>query len=736
MSLTNVKTKSATSSPATNKGLSGSSRIRGVFSLLFLPLVFAYLEIILRVTAGDGFSLLPTVGMIVLSFGAGFLCDLICTAFPEKAARWIAFAFAVLASVFFLLMYFVNNSYRAYMDIRSILAGTGYVLEGFGETVAGTITRGALYILLYLAPTLLILYPMIRGYFTVSHAGKWQPISCAVLAVVLLASAPFIMTARMSDREKYTSEFRFDSSVRHFGLTTAVKLDAVYSIFGNPFETLGFDFSIDKPEPIKVYELPDVFPEPVAKPVEPDVPDTPAEPDLPDEEITPAEEIVPPEPVEYGYNEYPIDYTVLAGGAKDRTLADMYTLVASQTPSKQNEYTGLFEGKNLILITAEAFSAEIIDEEKTPTLWRLANKGIKFDDYYQPAWGGSTSTGEFSVITGIMPADGIASVKETIGHKMYMTIGSQLMRLGYASGAYHNGSYTYYGRNLTHENFGYAKFIAMGNGMEKGVSAGWPESDLEMFSYIMPEFIEGGEPFSLYFMTVSGHCGYARTNNSMSLKNYSVYENEDMSEVMKCYYAANYELERAMTYLVGALEDAGIADDTVIVISTDHYPYGLEDSAAWGTDRDYLEELFGYRADSNVHRDHSALIMWCGCLEDRDEPIEITAPVYSLDIVPTLSNLFGVEFDSRLLTGRDIFSDAEPLVIWQDYSWKTDKGYYNSPTGVFTPVDGTTVDGGYIDRIKATVRNKITFARGLLTRDFCAPIPDAIEAAKAAMADE
>ena len=110
--------------------------------------------------------------------------------------------------------------------------------------------------------------------------------------------------------------------------------------------------------------------------------------------------------------------------------------------------------------------------------------------------------------------------------------------------------------------------------------------------------------------------------------------------------------------------------------------------------------------------------MWCGCLEEREEPIVVSDPVYSLDIVPTLSNLFGVEYDSRLLSGRDVFSDAEPLVLWQNYSWKTDKGYYNSPTGVFTPADGAVIEDGYIERIKSVVRNKFTFAKGLLAYDF------------------
>ena len=115
-----------------------------------------------------------------------------------------------------------------------------------------------------------------------------------------------------------------------------------------------------------------------------------------------------------------------------------------------------------------------------------------------------------------------------------------------------------------------------------------------------------------------------------------------------------------------------------------------------------------------MERDYSALIIWSGCLEGQN--IVVDTPVYSLDILPTLSNLFGVEYDSRLLVGRDVFSDAEPLVLWPNYSWKTDKGTYLS--GVFTPAEGVQVEDGYADRISAIVRNKITYSKSVAEKDY------------------
>jgi lipoteichoic acid synthase len=131
----------------------------------------------------------------------------------------------------------------------------------------------------------------------------------------------------------------------------------------------------------------------------------------------------------------------------------------------------------------------------------------------------------------------------------------------------------------------------------------------------------------------------------------------------------------------------------------------------------YLSELYGYNVTDYLSRDHNRLIIWSGCLEE-EEPIVVDSPVSSLDILPTLSNLFGTEFDSRLFPGRDVFSDAEPLVFTMYYDWKTNLGTYNSITGEFTQKEGVNVPDGYVDRIKKTVRNKIQYCTGFNDTDY------------------
>lgn len=660
---------------------------------LFMLLAVVYDEFILHIwTPGDfRFPRLVTVLACALFFG--FVFALLTTiGTSARLSRILALIFSAGFAFLTILEYFIQDSFKTFMILSDIFGNAGDVAGGFGGTLVTLILHGFWRILVVFLPVIL--------YAFLGHLGKWGKtggwVTRAVLAALVIVSffAGMLFIRSVSpDTKKYDEQYTFDSAVRSFGLSEALTLELIR----------GGDSSTDFIEipPIATTEAP-----PVTEPSEPS-------------ELTEAatEETEEPteEPVVYGRHEFDIDFSALAEEEWNDRIASAHRFVASQTTASENEYTGMFAGKNLILITAEAFSKEVIDPVRTPTLYRMAHEGICFTDYYQPAWGGSTSTGEFSNLYGIVPTNGVASIKNMIYNNNDLTIGNQLRRQGYTSASFHNGEYTYYERNRTHEMIGYDTFTAMGNGLEQGVAATWTESDQEMIEYTIPQYIDQ-QPFSLYYMSISGHCNYSQANNAMSRKNYHVVENEDWSETIKCYHAANIELENAMASLLRMLEDAGIADDTVVVISPDHYPYGLESSYAWSNGQSYMTELYGEPVRSCFIRDNTALIIWSGCLEDMD--LQVDAPTFSLDILPTLSNLFGVEYDSRMFVGRDVLSDQMPLVLWNDHSWKTEFGTYNGATGEFIPAEGSNVGDNYRDQIAAIVSNKITFSDIVLECDY------------------
>ena len=436
----------------------------------------------------------------------------------------------------------------------------------------------------------------------------------------------------------------------------------------------------------------------------------------PSEEVPPEETTAPPEL--QSIHELDLELEKLSGETDSEEVALACDYLTSRTPDAKNGMTGLFAGKNLILITAMNFAPEVIDPVRTPTLYRLATQGIEFTDYYQPAWGGGTPSGEFAILTGLVPANGVQSILDTAELDMDFTLGNQLQRLGYSSFAWcDDHSYDYLHRDLTYPNLGYTHLIGVGSGLEEFLTKQWPYSDQEMVDVGIRMSIDQ-KPFSISFLLCSGQGLYSRQTNAMSEKHWAEVEDLPYSDTVKAYLAANLEVEYALQDLVDALEDAGIADDTVIVLTSSQYPYALEENEDWGNTEDYLSELYGYEADDVFKRDHSSLIIWSGCLEGKD--YKVTTPTSSLDILPTLSNLFGLEYDSRLFVGRDVFSDREPLVFWPDGSWKTDRYSYNAETRAYSSGDGSEIPYEDSIRLHETVKASVDYSAAVLKTDLFA----------------
>ena len=638
-----------------------------VLILVFI-IIIPYFECVFNLATVNQLFTWGTPMMLLFAVAFGLLGYLLISLFRKPKVHYIAtIVWLVLMAIPYLVQYFVYEGFKLYYDITTMLSGAEDMVGSYSDLALEIIFswNGIGMLLLYFLPAILfavfgrLLYPRKKPI----PVNAWLRSLAAAVTVLCYCLSLLLTYTNEKALAVYKTEYNYQSAVQYFGLLSGMRLDLQYMWGG---EEKG-DFE----------DVPSVE---VISPTAPSQPtDTPNQPEI---------------PVEYGYNVIDLD---LSGG--DGAIRDLNQYVASLTASKKNAYTGLFKDKNLIMITAEAFSAEVIDPELTPTLYRLANKGIRFTDYYQPASAGTTG-GEYQNIFGMLPTAGGASFKGTQSHYNYMTIGSQLDRLGYYGKAFHNNSYTYYDRHLTHGNLGYSDgFMGYGNGMEKYVKGLWPQSDLEMMQGTLPTYIDK-EKFNVYYMTVSGHSGYSKGGNSMTARNWDLVKDLPYSDEVKGYLAANLELEKMLSYLVDELEGKGIADDTVICLTSDHYPYGLSKSG--------LKELYGSTPENIFRRDHSAWILWCGSLED-ETPIVVSTPTTSLDILPTLSNLFGTEFDARLFPGRDVFSDAEAIAFNANYDWKTEYGTYFASEGKFVPEDGAEVPDGYVDRIKVVVRNKMRY---------------------------
>ena len=670
--------------------------LKQILSFFIIPVAIIYLEIIFRILSTDrAFDFINIFCSILISLAMGFLFSMLCSLTRHPRLNgWIAFIIIFILCCFFAFEHCVESEFNVYMCFDSISAGAGGIATEAQSSIISVIIGNWYKILIYEIPAIayLIFFLIFRKvYFMRLKALGY--IQSGIYLIVFAVIVFFTLFTNIEWNEKLAERYDFDEATRSFSLMLSTDMDLVYTVFGNPYK-----FSFD---------------------------------------LTDAEEAVLDEDTEY--NVTTIDLDELTADITNGNITDLTTYIKSLIPSQKNEYTGLFEGMNLIQITAESFTKYAIDEDLTPVLYMMATEGIIFEDYYQPLWSGSTTTGEYQILTSLLPSYGAKSIQKTIDNNMYFTIGNALLREGYTTAAFHNGSYTYYSRYLTHPNLGYLSFTANGNGMTglSNTESSWPQSDLEMMEWIVPRYIENAEePFNYYIMTLSGHSKYDSTNwiankNMDAVEEWAEENGYEYTFATMCYFANNLELEYALEYLLEALEEADLLDNTVIVLTGDHYPYSLSDDYGYNAAgkltyynvEENLASLYGYLPVTDPEYNINSLIIWTPSLEDLDEQIVVSDPVSSVDILPTLLNLFGCEFDSRLLVGRDALADdTQPLVIFSNYSWLTEKGYYDASDGSFTLSDGVSMSDEeieeYVEEISTIVQNKKAFSQTVLDYDY------------------
>ncbi len=405
--------------------------------------------------------------------------------------------------------------------------------------------------------------------------------------------------------------------------------------------------------------------------------------------------------------------------------------IAGLTPTNRNEYTGMFEGYNLIYLTAEGFSTYAIREDLTPTLYKMVNSSFVFNNYYVPIWQTSTSDGEYVNCTGLIP-DGQYSMRKSASNNMSCCLPRFFKEAGVYCRAYHNNTLSYYDRYLSHPNLGYDfKAIKLGKGLSEEEWGGqlftvetpdaWPGSDYEMMVGTVGEYIND-ERFHVYYMTVSGHMNYDFKGNRMSSWNKEAVADLDMSENARAYIACNIELDKALEYLLDQLEQAGKLENTVICLSADHYPYGM-------TEEQY-EELAGKDLSQDMDTYRNSLILWNAGME---EPVYVDKVCCSVDILPTLLNLFGFDYDSRMYAGRDIFSDGEGLVIFNDRSFVSDTVAYSRKQKTTTWKDELSEEEqeAYMSEARQDVKDRYQFSAYILRNDYYSLIQQCITDAEA-----
>ena len=691
-----------------------------LFRPAFFVLSILWMECVVKVWSQGGLFDRGLWYILLFSVPAGGLCGLACSVWNERVNKWLAILLQVVLMLWYGTQAVYYTIFKAFLVLDSLSMAQGAITDFWQNGVDG-ILKSLLPIALVLLPlVVLLIWDHYHGKIGKYSAGRlrhahWRPsewkAALVLLAAVVLLQGTAVLAVNAGDdgllspKAVYTHAWTPDQSVADFGVLTTLRLEAQFMLGIG-----GGEEDVDD-GPGRSPELPDDPAEPsgsssagdpASSAVPGDVPEQPGT-DVPDEPDEPVEPDVPV-PIVYEPNVLDIDFETLLNTETSKTIKGMHQYFSTREPTMQNEYTGLFEGKNLIFITAEGFWKYAVHEKYTPTLYKLATEGFVFNEFYNPLWWKSTTDGEYVACTGLIPSSKVRSFKQSGSNSMPFCMGNMLGAEGYPTMAYHNHTYTYYNRNISHPNMGY-EYYGLGNGLE--VRKTWPESDLEMMEKTIPQALAGEMPFHNYYMTVSGHMNYNFLGNYMAGKHKSEVADLDMSEEARAYIACNMEFDQAMAYVLEQLEAAGQLENTVICISGDHYPYGMNPET-WN-------EFYGGEMDTDFEVYRSSLIIWSG---DMTEPVVVDKPCCSMDILPTLLNLFGLEYDSRLLAGSDILSDAPGLAVFKNRSFITDEGRYNARTDTWTPNEGSTADMSYASGIYSHVKDLFNYSVKILDNDY------------------
>lgn len=628
---------------------------------LFLHYTFLiiYLEIAYKALVLKNVFSLNTLTILLFSIPFILFATILSSLFNTKINKVISVLNSIFITFIFASQYIYYAFYDSIFSIYSIKAGTGQVFGEFFSAISKMIIDNIWGLLVIILPC--ILFIIFKSKIFDFTRKKVMFITEIILLIVFFVITK--LTVHFNTNGMYSLNRIYNEShapmitINKVGLLSMEVLDLKRYLFG--FEEKLVVDNIHE-------EKPDIKPEKT-------------------------------------YNILDIGFDQLESNEVNETIKTLHQYFKGVTPTEQNEYTGIFKGKNLIYITAEGLDTIAIDKDITPTLYKMVNSGFIFKNYYQPLFTVSTSDGEYMYLNSLIPKEGVWSFYRSSNIKMPFSLGAEFNKLGYdAVNAYHDHTYTYYNRDESHPNLGFNIYKGCGNGLETLMNCKrWPESDVEMIDATINDYIDK-DKFMIYYMTVSGHLNYTFSGNSMSYKNKDVVKDLPYSDNVKAYIAANVELDRALEKLLGYLTEKGKLDDTVIVISPDHYPYGLktyELNEVSKTDRSDKFEMF-----------HTSLILYNNAMKENKV---VEKYVSSIDVLPTVYNLFGVNYDSRLLMGTDALSESEGLVMLSDRSWINENGSYNSMTGKFTSFkEGLPED--YVSKINAKVYGKFTTSSLLL----------------------
>ncbi len=368
-------------------------------------------------------------------------------------------------------------------------------------------------------------------------------------------------------------------------------------------------------------------------------------------------------------------------------LDSIYSASDSKT---ENLYTGIFEGKNVIFLQLEGMDSWLLNEKTTPNLYTLMKESINFTNHYSMyTGGGSTFNSEFAVNTGfITPISYIENVYSFHSNTFDYSMARLFKKVGYTVNAFHMNSGEFYSRGLNYNSWGYDNYFGLIDVDDYDDNTHKLDRELILNKTFYNEMFKTDGKFVNYIITYSPHTPFTtdkEVGQMLANMYYGEGEIPELSE-KECARLMAGETDYMVGLLMEALKENGLYEDTVIVAFADHYLYTLEDKTI-------LDE---FKITDNNLVNHTPFFIWSSDIEAESKNVV----TMQTDILPTVLNLFGIEYNSSYYIGNDALANGyKGYAFFSDYSWYDGNVYVVN--GEIT--NGKKASEGYLEQMNEKI---------------------------------
>ena len=395
----------------------------------------------------------------------------------------------------------------------------------------------------------------------------------------------------------------------------------------------------------------------------------------------------------------------------NQALKEIDTYLINQEITEKNDMTGVFKDKNVIFILGESVN-DIMYEypDYYPNFAKILEHSYFYENNYSPRNSCATLNNEFSGMTSLYSIVNTCTASTYKENVYPYSIFNIFNNAGYVTFSAHDYTEAYYPRPTIHKNMGSGEYY---NVQKLGISysneyRNWANDDefFESVLKIIDKKVTGDEHFMTWLTTVSSHQPYSQ-ESIQGDRYYSMTNGTGFPSDVRRYMSKLKIVDNALGLLLDGLEERGILNDTVIVFYGDHYPYGIS--------KDNLNKVLSYNTKDDMNAEQVPFFIYNPSIEGVKKQ-EYTTYV---NVLPTLANMFGLEYDPRYYVGEDLFSkDYQSIVVFADGSWKNEIAYYNASKNDIKYYTDKEYTSDEIAEINKNVQAKINYSNKIVKNDY------------------